>query len=284
MFPIHLFAFFHLRCTSVRCILFSLKTRQGRRAPPGVAHFGVEPERAILKGAANRGFAFVSEASCEALLLDMHHDVPVPDGDAPDRKTELAFACMKAIEPDWTDVQALHALNRAFLLENPDTYSDLRTHTKHVEEVVTNVERQKVQDYHSALSQIRATKKAMRQTRKSRVHEYFKKSKMVTDYEKAPKQPIPRWLPAKNPRTKAVTTFIQSHMPTDVKLVEDEYNGRWRVIAPDNQWKSIFWTKRGYKEASALTLSKAWEFQEDHCGIGPAWSMDLLMASFVEAE
>ena len=260
-----------------------METEKGISAKPCIAHWEYGPEKDILKAIAERGFAFVSEASCEALLSDLGHDAPAPDGDSPNRKTELALKCMQVIEPEWTDVQALQALNRAFLLENPDTYADLRAHTKHVEEVVTNVEKKKVHDYHEALSQTRTAKKTMKNIRQSRVHAYFKKSKMMLDYEKRPKQPIPRWLPAKDPRTKTVTAWIGRHMPADVKLVEDDYNGRWRVIAPDGQWKSISWTKRGYKEASALTLSKAWEFQEDHCGMGPPWSLNLLMASFTEA-
>ena len=132
-----------------------METEKGISAKPCIAHWEYGPEKDILKAIAERGFAFVGEASCEALLSDLGHDAPAPDGDSPNRKIELALKCMQVIEPEWTDVQALQALNRAVLLENPDTYADLRAHTKHVEEVVTNVEKKKVHDYHAALSQTR---------------------------------------------------------------------------------------------------------------------------------
>ena len=63
-------------------------------------------------------------SSIEQLLLDKGKTIPPVDDETDDRKTALALACIAAIKPAYTDVQAARCLAKSFVLENPDIYAD----------------------------------------------------------------------------------------------------------------------------------------------------------------
>ena len=95
----------------------------------------------------------------------------------------------------------------------------------------------------------------------------------------------PRWLPTKSEAAKVVTTWLEKHLPPTIKLVCDDYNGRWRVISEAELiWRSVSWTKRGYAKAASLVLHTAWTFHFDATGEQPEFDIDELEKDFAEAE
>ena len=77
--------------------------------------------------------------------------------------------------------------------------------------------------------------------------------------------------------------WLLKHAPRTVDIIEDAYNGRWRVIstlALARTWKSVSWTRRGLVAASALSLHHAWVFHSDATGCDPPWSLQELEAQF----
>ena len=76
------------------------------------------PPLDVLTAQANNGFAFVSEAACEKLLLRKNKDLPGELGPDFDRKTNLALACIAAIKPDMSAENAAKTLNKAFIAES----------------------------------------------------------------------------------------------------------------------------------------------------------------------
>ena len=82
---------------------------------------------------------------------------------------------------------------------------------------------------------------------------------------KKPGTPKPvRWLSPKDAeKTNIITEWIESHCPPDVSVQCDDYNGRWRVISEELNWKSISWTKRGYQAAAMMCIHQAWHYYLD---------------------
>ena len=75
---------------------------------------------------ADLGFAHVPEQTCKDLLIDLGVEVPENDEQAEnDYKTAISLALLAAIKPDLTDLQAVSRLNKAFVAEHPDCYSEL---------------------------------------------------------------------------------------------------------------------------------------------------------------
>ena len=75
---------------------------------------------------------------------------------------------------------------------------------------------------------------------------------------------------------------IEKHAPSSVKIECDDYNGRWRVISANLDWRSISWIKRGYKKAAFEVLSQAWAYHQDYTGVGPPYDVAALEAEWVE--
>ena len=82
--------------------------------------------------------------------------------------------------------------------------------------------------------------------------------------------------------TAAVSKWIEKHAPPSVKIECDDYNGRWRVISANLDWRSISWTKRGYKKAAFEVLCQAWAYHQDYTGVGPPYDVAALEAEWVE--
>ena len=142
-------------------------------------------------------------------------------------------------------------------------------------------EAQKIAEFVANLSRVKAKNDLVFSTRDRGLHKCFKKSP-APKLSAAQKRP-PRWLPKHDEsNTAAVSQWIEKHAPPSVKIECDDYNGRWRVISANLDWRSISWTKRGYKKAAFEVLSQAWAYHQDYTGVGPPYDVAALEAEWVE--
>ena len=74
----------------------------------------------------------------------------------------------------------------------------------------------------------------------------------------------------------AISQWIDEHKGPSTTIQCDDYNGRWRVIAANLQWRSISWTKRGFENAALEVLHQSWEFHTDHTGHEAPFDLDAL--------
>ena len=233
----------------------------------------------VLEAQADNGFAFVSEDTCEALLDMKGQALPAGSEDEIHRKTALALACLSAIKPDLDTHEASMAINKAFLADNPDCYSSLHVDEDALCDVLNKGEAKKVTEYNIGVQKSKATKALAVETREKYVETYFKKGK-EPKYSTAMKKQ-PRWLPSQDTAaTSVITDWIVKHIPKEVLIQCDDYNGRWRVIAPTLELKSISWTKRGYEKAALEVIHQAWEYSRDWNGLSAPFSMQELETRF----
>jgi hypothetical protein len=249
----------------------------------GVRVFAYDAPKGVLEAQVDRGFAFVSEGACETLLHSKGKGLPEGDADELHRKTTLALACIAAIKPDMLAEEASKTINKAFLAENPDGYATLQVDEDALCDVLNKGEAKKITEYNVQVQKTKATKDLVMQTRERFVGKYFKTGpapKYTTAQKKAP-----RWLPSQDTATtEVITNWISKYAPPDVEIQCDDYNGRWRVIAPTLDWKSVSWTKRGYEKAALEVIHQAWEYQRDWCGAVAPFSLVDLAKRFQEAE
>ena len=233
----------------------------------------------ILQAQVERGFAHVPEQTLEQLLTHKTKPLPVEDEEDSDRKTLLAMACIAAIKPDITMDKAVGYLNTAFAEENPDYYHDKYVDTTALSDVLVQSEVQKVHEWEAKVQATKLKKKKAVATRARNVATYFKPAKFPA-YTAATKRG-PRWLPKKDEKsTSAITKWIGEWCPHDSKVVCDDYNGRWRVIAPDLNWRSVSWTCRGYEKAATEVVHQAWTYHTDFTGEACPFSLDDLVKRF----
>ena len=249
----------------------------------GVRVHAYAPAKNVLDAQADLGFAFVTEDACEALLASKGKELPEGGEDDTHRKTSLALACLSAIKPGLDTRQASKVINKAFLAENPDCYADLTVNEDALTDVLNKGEARKVSEYIVQVEKVKATKAVAMQTREQYVGKYFKKTPAPKYTPSQKKQP--RWLPVQDKAaTSVITEWIEKHMPPDVQVQCDDYNGRWRVIAPTLDWKSVSWSKRGYEKASLEVIHQGWLYQRDWDGACAPFSMDELSQRFQEGE
>ena len=246
------------------------------------AHAKAAP-KGVLEAQADLGFAFVSESACETLLEKKGKELPEGSEDEVHRKTTLALACVAAIKPDIDVQEASKAVSRAFLAENPDCYANLHVDEDALCDVLNKGEAKKVTEYNIKVQEIKATKSLAMKTREEYVGKYFKKGH-APKYTAAQKKQ-PRWLPGQDTAaTSVITDWILKYIPKDVQVLCDDYNGRWRVIAPTLHWRSISWTKRGYEKAALEVIHQAWEYGRDWCGLDAPFSLEELEQRYLENE
>ena len=114
----------------------------------GISAKIIGPRQSLQHAQAERGFAFVSEKTCEDFLLHEGNEVPEGDDkDENDRKTELAMACIAARKPAWTSEEASAVLAKAFLAEHPDIYEHIHVPADCLTDVVDKGEVQKVMEW-----------------------------------------------------------------------------------------------------------------------------------------
>lgn len=249
----------------------------------GVRVHAYAAPKGVLEAQADLGFAFVSEGACEALLAAKGKELPDGSEDEVHRKTTLALACIAAIKPDIDAQTVSKIINTAFLRENPDCYANLQVDEDALCDVLNKGEAKKITEYNVQVQQTKAIKAMAMQTREKYVGTYFKKGH-VPKYSTAQKKQ-PRWLPGQDSAaTSVITTWIEKHMPPDVQVLCDDYNGRWRVIAPTSEWRSISWTKRGYEKAALEVIHQGWEYHRDWCGLDAPFSMEELEKRYLNNE
>ena len=111
-----------LVCRSSRAFVELVATPQDFKAGLGVACVQEGEPRPLLEAQAERGFAHVPEKALEDLLMMKGMKVPDGDEDDIDRRTDLSMACIAAVKPDCTDIEAASYVAKAFVAENPDVY------------------------------------------------------------------------------------------------------------------------------------------------------------------
>lgn len=247
----------------------------------GVQSFQTGAPREVLDAQVQRGFAFVEEKCMEELLTSRGKAIPEGDEEDNSWKTELTMACLAAINPDMTDTEAAACIARGFVEEHPDCYATLQVEEEQLKDVCNAGEAQKIAEFVAGLAKVKAKKDVVFSTRDRGLHKYFKKSP-APKLSAAHKRP-PRWLPKSDEsNTAAVSQWIEKHAPPSVKIECDDYNGRWRVISANLDWRSISWTKRGYKKAAFEVLSQAWAYHKDYTSVGPPYDVAALEAEWVE--
>ena len=108
----------------VRTLSQRVGTPQDIDGVDGVACVRVGEPVPLFEAQAERGFANVAEKALEDLLLMKGKKVPDGDEDDIDRRTDLQMACIAAIKPDCTDVEAAAYVEKAFVIEHPDVNLD----------------------------------------------------------------------------------------------------------------------------------------------------------------
>ena len=107
------------------------------------------------------------------------------------------------------------------------------------------------------------------------------------NYSKAQKKQ-PRWIPPRDEgNTAIITSWIRQHAPASVTVQCDDCTGRWRVISPSLDFKSISLSKRGYEIAALEVIHQAWSYYRDYTGreapfnrdeLATRWQADVAMA------
>ena len=93
-------------------------------ADAGCQFLKLGPSSTTLRHQAEEGFAHVEEQTLEE-IHDKILNIPKPVADdGACRKDELALSLMKKLHPTWAATEAMKALSRAFILENPDSTLD----------------------------------------------------------------------------------------------------------------------------------------------------------------
>jgi len=234
----------------------------------------------VMVGHTIRGFALLGEKVLEFVLARAGQPVPVQDDENVDRKVDLQMACIAAQEPGIDEATATGYLHTGFLAEHQNCYDNLIVPPHMLQEVVSATEAKAVADYDAALSQVKLMKKHHQATRNARSKKYFKKT--VAPKFKAALSHYPKWVAAKNPKLTEVADWIHNHVPPVIKVYTDEIAGRFRVVGPDLNIKSVAWTKRGFKAAAMETIHSAWEFYTDHTSHECPFSVDALRKEFEE--
>ncbi len=238
--------------------------------------------RSIEEAQADQGFANVTESAIELLLNDRKVPLPLATGQVEsDRKLELSMAAMGDIRKDWTDLEAIKALHRCFLLENPDTYGHLPIDTSIITEVVNASEAKAIQEFADQIQTTKAKKLIKQYVRDAGLKKYFKVSAKSQAKRPKPKA-TPRWVQAKHgSQCAAATAHVLEHFPASCKLFADEDDGRWRVMSEFNDRTSISWTRRGFAVAAAETIHVAWAYHMDaHPRDYPAFDLTDLARQF----
>jgi hypothetical protein len=242
---------------------------------PGIRAVATGKKKKILEECADRGFAFVSEDACVSLLTGhAEGGVPVEDQKGNDRKVDLAFACLKHVRPDLDDVEAMKALNRGYLLENPECFGEYQVPADILSDFLTAPESKEVKKHELDMEAKHDDRKSQAKSRNALVHKYFVKSAASLIDKKKKLVKTPRFFPAKNPKTKEATAWLLKHMPSTVSLKEDDLNARWYVINHQGGTpRSISWTRRGHAKACSEVLYTAWTYEWESTGLTPPFDL-----------
>ena len=193
------------------------------------------------------------------------------------------MAAMSKVEPTWTDVEASQALHTCFVLENPDTYSELPVDPSIVSELVVPSEAKAIHEYASGLEKIKAKKTIKAHVRDGLMKHYFKLAPASHKKPASSQKKAPRWWASANDDILKASAFIEKHLPSSVRLYTDPDNGRWRVISDSHGNTSVSWTARGVGDAAAQCIHVGWMFHKDaHPGEQPPFDLNELAQQFAD--
>ena len=237
----------------------------------GVHCYQPGPCRSLETAQCHRGFAHVEERVLECFLDHKGATIPTQEDKDIDRATELKMAAIKAAEPKWDSRKVAEALNRCFLIENPDFGKEAKVPTNLLREVVAATEAKDMGTKVAARSQLQLKKMHMVETRDACMKKYFKVHP-PTKWRPCEKARL-RWWPEKDESAPTVSNWMMKQMPDLVRIFTDIPNGRFRLIGPAGSLKSISWTKRGMKAAALECLLSAWGYYTDSTGEKPPLDM-----------
>jgi len=199
---------------------------------------------------------------------------PVTD-DGSYRKDELVLRLMHQLQPLWSHTEAIKALSRASILENPDSTLDHTIIPKQcLMELVTPNEASTINEAFERCRKHKKKEGVIEQQRIASVDKFFKavpKKASASAQKKAP-----HWEAPKQPDAPAATRFLESMIPTSISTEEDQYNWRWRILCDSSVWKSVSWMRRGLPHASDLALYHAWKMHTAHTGEEPPFDIEEL--------
>lgn len=250
-----------------------------------VAHLGVRmqehgPRLSVLEAQVEQGFAFVSEGACTQLLHTKKKLAPMPEVDE-DWKTRLTMACIAAIKPDLSQEEVSAKINAAYLLEHPDCYGNQVVDYDLLGDVLDKREAEKMMQYQIGVEKEYVRKELVMETRDKYVSKLFKRKAPKPAWTKAQKDG-PRWLPEQDTKaTTEIREWIMKFCGPDVQVQKDDFNGRWRVIAPTKEWKSISWTMRGHEKAAMEAIHMSWKYQADWNGMKSPFDLDTIAGKFM---
>ena len=251
----------------------------------GVFALSTGPPISIEQAQAMRGFAHVPESALESFLADKGKTVAAATSQTDaDRKLELSMAAIAAVEPEWTDIDAAKALHRCFLLENPDTYSEVPVDIGVISEVVAATEAKDISNFADKIQKARAKRTIRSHNRDLLMNKYFKISASSQKAKAKPKA-APRWWPKANEQANAVALHIEKNLPSSFRLYTDIDNGRYKVISNDHFQRSISWTSRGLAPAAAECIYVAWDHHKHaHPADSPPFELSDLERQFRQAQ
>ena len=225
-----------------------------------------------------RGFGKVEEAGLKHALTLMKKPIPEAVNEDIDFKCELQMACLHAVNPELTDVEAASSLHKGFLLENPTFGSDIEIPAEEIGEVITGSEKKELQRFAGALEAAQAKKNLTQATRSLRTTQYFKQS--AAPKFKASLKSKPRWTAAADANCRQAVAWITRHLPDAIHCYPDEVAGRFRVLGPELVNKSVAWTKRGMSSAAMECVYHGWGFYTDRTGHSCPYEVEELRSQF----
>ena len=167
------------------CNVIANSTTEDYVDRPAVRAIANGERQTVLQECADRGFAFVSEDACISLLGCVGGaGVPVEEPKGYDRKVNLALACLKHVRGDLEDVEAMKAMNRGHLLENPECFGEIRISSDVLADFLTAPEAKMVKKHELDTEKRDADRKWKATSRKTLVNMYFKKSAASLDEQK----------------------------------------------------------------------------------------------------
>ena len=228
----------------------------------------------------SRGFAHVPDAVCELYLKSKGKEIPEVD-DEYNYRTVLQIACITATKPGLTDVEVAGFLNSSFLDEHAELLTMPLVDVDDLGDVLNPGEARNAKVNRETRNASEAMRALAAHTRAAFLPKYAKKTKGPKPKAGVGGKKGPKWIAAKDEENvKSITEWIRNNGPEGVSVHVDETNGRWRVMSPLLQWRSIAWTKRGYEKAAAETLHQAWVYYQEHTGFEPPFPLAELAKKF----
>ena len=246
----------------------------------GIHAWQTGPLQEVLQAQAEKGFAHVPEESTMQVLTEIL-GVGLPEElKGHDFDQELRLKAMSKLRPDWLDVDATKALHQCYLEEHPEAAQEPILYADLLEELITKFEATEMNNYDNKIINSRATVSYRSKMRTDQVSKYFKPK---YGKKKGPLKKPPRYAMPLNPTAELATDFLRLHAPPSVAILQDDFNGRWRVVSESGEWRSISWTRRGFQNALSIALFQAYEFEAILTGVPAPFNMKELadeIASF----